>query len=144
MKYEYLFSIFHFSLTHGNLRYNSTFHFSINFANEKWKMKNEIIKNWRRYFTLPLNCCRYSIFQRTTFTLGDISKNLSQRDVGGNAFEQITSVVTALLAHCWESLFCPSVCLSVCPSHTCIVTKLNWWCTQDILIQHESAITLVF
>ena len=52
-------ALVHFSLTHGNVRYNSTFNFSINFANEKRKMNNEIMKKWRRYFPLSLNCCCY-------------------------------------------------------------------------------------
>ena len=37
----------------------------------------------------------------------------------------------------------PSVRLSVCPSHACIVTKLNDG-LRAILIPHETAITLVF
>ena len=38
---------------------------------------------------------------------------------------------------------CPSVHLSVCPSHACIVTKLNDASAADILIQHERATTLL-
>ena len=45
---------------------------------------------------------------------------------------------TVLLSH-----FCPSFRPSVCLPDVCIVRKLNDW-TADILIPHETAITLVF
>ena len=49
------------------------------------------------------------------------------------------SYVSAVLG----SLFCPTVCLFVCPTVTRVLCDKTKQCTADILIPHERAITLL-
>ena len=45
---------------------------------------------------------------------------------------------------CCRNSVCPSVPLSVCLSVRCVYCDKTKWCTADILIPHETAITPVF